>query len=161
MCAAEEDLSESTAVGLRRMSAADVPVAHSILTESPEATIWSEEGLLASVAQDLCWVAERRGRVAGFLVGRAAADEFEILNLAVSREFRRQGIGAQLVGEALKQARDGGAAQVHLEVRASNEAAIALYARLGFGVRGRRTNYYRDPAEDAVLLVWHKHEDFH
>ena len=67
MCAAgtPRDLGESTVVALRRMSASDVPVAHSILMESPEATIWSEEGLLASVAQDLCWVAERHGRVAG------------------------------------------------------------------------------------------------
>ena len=161
MCAADEDLGESTVVALRRMSASDVPVAHSILMESPEATIWSEEGLLASVSRDLCWVAERHGRVAGFLVGRAAGDEFEILNLAVARECRRQGIGAQLVREALEAAHNNGASQARLEVRASNDTAIALYSRLGFRVSGRRANYYRHPAGDAVLLVWHKNEDFH
>ena len=161
MCAARRDLGEAAAVGLRRMIVSDVPVAHSILKDSPEATVWSQEGLLASVAQDLCWVAERQGRVAGFLVGRAAADEFEILNLAVARECRRQGIGAQLVREALKYACDNSASQAHLEVRASNESAIALYTRLGFRVSGRRANYYRHPAGDAVLLVWHKNEDFH
>ena len=49
--------------------------------------------------------------------------------------------------------RTEGAQQAYLEVRASNHAAIALYTRLGFRVCGRRPNYYRDPEEDAVLVL--------
>jgi ribosomal-protein-alanine N-acetyltransferase len=143
------------------MASSDVPSAHSILKESPEAAIWSEEALLSSVSRDLCWAAETNGRLAGILIGRAAADEFEILNLAVAKSARRRGIAAKLVHAALEYAQSNGASQIYLEVRASNEIAIALYSRMGFRANGRRPNYYRHPAEDAVLLVLHKNEDFH
>jgi ribosomal-protein-alanine N-acetyltransferase len=95
------------------------------------------------------------GRLAGILIGRRAADEFEILNLAVGREFRRRGVATQLVRAALEFAEAAGARQTYLEVRAFNEGGIEFYTRLGFQKCGRRTNYYRDPVEDAVLLVFH------
>ncbi len=150
-----EKIGNSQAVVVRRMSASDVSAALSILKESPEASIWSSESLLESVSEGMALAAEVGGHVAGILIGRVAADEFEILNLAVAKAARRQGIAVQLVNAALESARAEGARQVYLEVRASNEAAIALYAQLGFQVCGRRPNYYREPVEDAVLLVFH------
>jgi ribosomal-protein-alanine N-acetyltransferase len=108
---------------------------------------------LESASKAAAWAAEMEGRVVGILLGRVAADEFEILNLAVGKVHRRRGIATKLVSEALEYSRIGGAQQAYLEVRASNEGAIALYAKMGFRVCGRRPNYYRDPVEDAVLLV--------
>ena len=138
---------------VRKFATSDVPAVLAILQESPEAAAWSQESLLQldSVAPT-AWVAERNGVVAGFLIGRSAADEFEILNMAVSRPHRRQGIGSKLLESALEDSRKAGTARVYLEVRASNEPAIALYKRHGFTECGRRVRYYRDPVEDAVLL---------
>lgn len=143
---------------VRLMSASDASAAHSILMESPEASIWSEESLLESVSQGIAWVAELDGQVAGILIGRIAADEFEILNLAVAKACRRRGIATQLVRSALEYAGTAGARRTYLEVRASNAGAIALYTRMGFRDCGRRPNYYGNPIEDAVLLVSHRDE---
>jgi ribosomal-protein-alanine N-acetyltransferase len=158
MPAPNEKVGYPPAVMVRRMSASDACAAHSILNESPEASIWSAESLLESVSQGIAWAAEQDGRAAGILIGRIAADEFEILNLAVGKASRRRGIATQLVSFALECARRAGARRTYLEVRASNEGGIAFYTRMGFRGCGRRANYYRDPIEDAVLLVLHKEE---
>jgi [ribosomal protein S18]-alanine N-acetyltransferase len=153
-----EKIDDSSAITVRRMTASDASAAHSILKESPEASIWSKESLLESVSQGIAWAAELDGRVAGILIGRVAADEFEILNLAVGKACRRRGIATQLVRSALEHVRAAGARRTYLEVRASNAGGIAFYARMGFRECGRRPDYYRDPVEDAVLLVSHGEE---
>jgi ribosomal-protein-alanine N-acetyltransferase len=143
---------------VRRMCASDVTAVLSILEESPEASIWSRESLWESASQGIAWTAELDARIAGVLVGRVAADEFEILNLAVAKSFRRRGVATKLVSAALEHAPVAGARQAYLEVRASNEGGISLYRQMGFLICGRRPKYYRNPEEDAVLLVWHKNE---
>lgn len=135
------------------MSDADVSAALSILQESPEAATWSRANLSESASSGIALAAELDGRVAGILIGRAVADEFEILNLAVAKASRRRGVATQLARAAVQSARAAGARQTYLEVRESNEAGIAFYARMGFRDWGRRANYYRDPVEGAVLLV--------
>lgn len=97
-------------------------------------------------------VAAVDGTVAGYVIARHAADEGEILNLAVAPAHRGGGIGRALVERALAALADCGAATVFLEVRESNAVARRLYARLGFQEVGRRVRYYRRPAEDAVVL---------
>ena len=159
MFAPGEKIGDGPAVTVRRMAASDASAAHLILKESPEASIWSNESLSESVSRGIAWSAELDGRVAGILIGRVAADEFEILNLAVGKECRRRGIATQLVRSALEQVRAAGARRTYLEVRASNAGGIAFYARMGFRECGRRPNYYRDPMEDAVLLVSHAGEN--
>ena len=79
-------------------------------------------------------------------------DEAELLNLAVSRQSRRRGIGATLVEHAVREAEARGARAVFLEVRESNVAARALYASAGFDQVGRRKGYYQRPREDALIL---------
>jgi len=151
-------IGDSSGVTVRRMSASDISEALSILKESPEASMWSSESLLDSVSREIAWAAELEGRMTGILIGRAAADEFEILNLAVGRACRRRGVATKLVTAALEHAQSAGARRAFLEVRASNEGAIALYTRVGFRGCGRRLNYYRSPLEDAVLLVFDEPE---
>jgi len=159
MPAPGEKIGNFPAVTVRRMTASDTSAGHLILKESPEASIWSRESLLESVSQGIAWVADLDGRVAGILIGRVAADEFEILNLAVGKAFRRRGIATQLVTSALEYARTAGARRTYLEVRASNAGGIGFYSRMGFRECGRRPNYYHDPMEDAVLLVSHTEEN--
>ncbi len=91
----------------------------------------------------------------GLVVARVAADEAEILTLAVSPQARRLGAGTALVQAAAAHAFGLGARALFLEVAAGNAAARALYGRLGFIARGRRQGYYtaeREKPEDALIL---------
>lgn len=97
-------------------------------------------------------VAVEASQVAGFLLFRGAADEIEILNLAVSPLRRRAGIGTELLRAALAGAAGRGARRVFLEVRESNSVAKAFYKQLGFAECGRRPRYYSAPDEDGVVL---------
>lgn len=97
-------------------------------------------------------VAEVDGVIGGYLVARELAGEAEILNLAVVPEARRGGLGRQLLDAGLEDLQARGAERVWLEVRESNAAAQALYARRGFTAAGRRPRYYRAPVEDALVL---------
>ena len=90
--------------------------------------------------------------VAGFCAFWLVFDEMHINNLALRPQFRAQGIGTALLRHAIAVARDLGARRATLEVRASNDAARRLYARLGFYVAGTRRNYYTNPVEDALIL---------
>jgi ribosomal-protein-alanine N-acetyltransferase len=87
----------------------------------------------------------------GFVLARTAADEAEVLTLAVLPAARRQGIGGALLAEALAGARLRGACAMFLEVSARNAAALALYAGAGFAEVGRRRRYYADGADALVL----------
>lgn len=100
----------------------------------------------------LVWVARADGDVIGYLEARLAAHELHVLALAVVSAWRRRGVGRRLVAHAVAAAEDAGARAAHLELRVSNAAAQALYARLGFAVVGRRPRYYAD-GEDALLLT--------
>jgi ribosomal-protein-alanine N-acetyltransferase len=97
-------------------------------------------------------VAERGAEVGGYLIGRAVAENAEILNLAVLPEERRRGLGSWLLEAGLAALGQAGAHQVWLEVRESNLAAQALYRRRGFAAAGRRPRYYKNPVEDALVL---------
>ena len=87
----------------------------------------------------------------GYLCRWLVADECHILSLAVAPRFRRAGIGAILMGEALAEASRKRAAIITLEVRRSNLAARSLYRKLNFAERRVRKNYY-GPGEDAIIM---------
>jgi ribosomal-protein-alanine N-acetyltransferase len=91
--------------------------------------------------------------VTGYIVFWNVSDEMHILNLAVSPEVRRQGIARELLYAALKRARGRGAKRAFLEVRASNTAALAFYAGVGFTGTSLRRAYYDDPVEDAIVMT--------
>lgn len=92
----------------------------------------------------------------GFILCRLVLDEAEILTLAVRPAARRAGLGARLTQTAAEFAARAGAERLFLEVAEDNEAARALYARLGFEPTGRRRNYYEKSdgsRVDALLLA--------
>lgn len=90
----------------------------------------------------------------GFAILRFAADEAEVLTLAVHPEAWGGGIGRTVLCEALETARAAGARQAYLEVGTGNMRAQRLYARTGFAAVGRRPGYYAGPPpEDALLMA--------
>ncbi|MGH9805386.1 MAG: ribosomal protein S18-alanine N-acetyltransferase [Candidatus Acidiferrales bacterium] len=142
-------------IAIRAASLKDIPAILQVQPEAPEAGRWSEEDYVGFMpAEDtLFLLAEASGRVVAFLLGRLAADEMEVLNLAVLPAVRRQGIGRRLLDDALARGRAQGARQCWLELRASNQAALAFYRSLGFEESQRRPRYYRQPEEDALVCV--------
>lgn len=91
--------------------------------------------------------------LAGYIVARMGADELHINNVAVRDEFRRRGIGQDLLGKIIEQGRLLGTPVAFLELRAGNSAALALYQKCGFRVTARRKKYYCDPVEDALVMT--------
>jgi ribosomal-protein-alanine N-acetyltransferase len=93
------------------------------------------------------------GDVAGYAVFWWVLDQAELANLAVRRESQHRGIGSALLDESLKAAAAEGVASIFLEVRMSNSAAHRLYESRGFFQISVRKGYYRNPPEDARILV--------
>jgi ribosomal-protein-alanine N-acetyltransferase len=134
--------------GIRRGESSDLGEVAAIQEASPGAASWS----VSDYPQYDFRVAVRGGRVAGFLVSRAVADdEREILNLAVAPEFRRQGVGRDLLGNLLAEA----PGVVVLEVRESNRDARSIYKSMGFKEIGSRPGYYENPLEPAIVMKFH------
>jgi ribosomal-protein-alanine N-acetyltransferase len=125
-----------------------------IQTACPEIAQWTDRDYERVARGEMAgWVGEEESSVLGFLVARRVVNEIEILNFAVFSEARGRGIGAMLLRETLAWGATFGAAQVILEVRASNCAALRFYERHKFQIVGRRARYYNEPVEDALLLT--------
>jgi ribosomal-protein-alanine N-acetyltransferase len=90
----------------------------------------------------------------GFLLAWVAAEDCEILTLAVAPEARRRGVASKLIAAAMAAATVRGASAMALDVAEDNVAARGLYAHLGFAEVGRRPRYYAraEGAADALLL---------
>ena len=113
----------------------------------------SPEDVIMLVAHnDPAESASDESAVAGFIISRLVAGELHINNVAIRPEWRRRGIATQLLEAVLSEGRGHCARLAFLEVREGNAAAQALYRRCGFQVTGRRKRYYREPAEDALLM---------
>ena len=93
------------------------------------------------------------GGVLGYASAQTVLDEGYINNVAVHPEYRRQGIASRLLEELRQQGEAMGLAFLTLEVRRSNHAAQALYAKHGYLEVGCRRNYYEHPKEDAILMT--------
>ena len=117
---------------------------------------WSETALREELANPCAHflVAERDGRVVGYVGCHHMAGEGYITNVAVHPDCRRQGVARQLLQEALLRWQH--LSRVTLEVRVSNAAAIALYEGLGFVCEGVRPRFYAHPTEDAAIYSYYK-----
>lgn len=98
-------------------------------------------------------VAELNGRTAGYAGMNCVLDECYVDDVAVFPEYRRRGIARALMEFLIAAAEARKASFLTLEVRASNRAAISLYAGLGFRQAGIRRGFYRNPDEDALILT--------
>ena len=116
---------------------------------------WSEnalELLLTEMALGVTLVSED-GEVLAYGGMLLAPDEGQITNIAVHPDCRRKGYGRAVTEALIREAEQRGLSQISLEVRASNEAAINLYRLLGFEVAGVRKRFYRNPSEDALVMI--------
>ena len=144
----------SPAFSVRPMTAEDLEAVTAIESENPSP--WTAGQLASERGQDGSWqfVVEvgTSGLVCGFVCGRSCAGEAELLKIAVGREYRRQGIAAQLVAYTLRYLAEQGVDRCFLELRAANLPALSLYERFSFCRLGLRKNYYASPLEDAILM---------
>ena len=91
--------------------------------------------------------------IAGYGILRLLGPEAEIENICVSTDLRKKGIGECLMRHMIDTARANLASTIYLEVRAQNEAAKALYRKMGFENSYIRKGYYRDPMDDAIIMT--------
>jgi ribosomal-protein-alanine N-acetyltransferase len=94
----------------------------------------------------------REGPIAGFAVVWLVHDELHVLNVAVAPEARRSGVARRILDRVEGRAREQGARVSMLEVRRSNQPAIALYRSLGYREVGVRPGYYAEDGEDALVM---------
>lgn len=116
---------------------------------------WSRGNFMESLAAGhAAWSMRRAGELIGFAVTMHACDESELLNIGIARRHHRQGLGGRFLEHLFAEARRRGTRRMFLEVRASNVAALALYARSGFVRSGLRAGYYpaAEGREDALVL---------
>ena len=115
---------------------------------------WSERSVAGELTNTLAFwlVAVEGDRVAGYVGSQTVCGETDMMNVAVTAAFRRQGIAEKLVLALVEGLKAMGSHCLTLEVRASNTPAQALYEKLGFTQVGRRPKYYQNPREDALIL---------
>lgn len=146
-------------VNVRAATQADIPRLLQIAKEAGTAAQWKPEEyekIFATngITHRAALVAEKDGKVAGFVIGHQIREEWEIENVAVAPEARRKGVAEGLLREFMRMAGQRGCHTIFLEVRESNLAARALYEKCGFLESGRRKMYYADPPEDARVLIF-------
>jgi len=98
-------------------------------------------------------IAERDGSVIGYLLAVLIVDEAHLGNLAVHPSERRSGVGQMLLDDLMETARKRGIKRVTLEVRESNDNARKFYYQNDFIDIAMRKNYYRNPSEDAIVML--------
>ena len=147
---------------LRRALGQDLDVIVSLERSTPELPHWNpaeyERYIADTTAQRyLLLVVEdaQRGDLAGFAAASLRAADVEVAELesvAVLSSARRYGLGRSLCEGVMEWGRQSGATTLQLEVRSQSAGAIELYRTLGFQSAGRRSRYYADPPDDALLM---------
>jgi ribosomal-protein-alanine N-acetyltransferase len=116
---------------------------------------WTSEAFREEVQRSFSslWVFLDKEEVRGYICFWSMAGELHLMNIAVHPERRREGLGRTLLEKMIITGIREGAECALLEVRPSNTPARALYKKAGFHEIGRRTRYYRDTGEDAILMA--------
>lgn len=115
---------------------------------------WSEKSVLETLEQEntICLTALKAGRIAGYALVYAAADEAEIARIAVTKELQRQGVARAILQKLEEICKEKNVSKLLLDVRESNTPARTLYESAGFREDGIRQRFYEDPQEDAILM---------
>ena len=101
----------------------------------------------------MCFTAVDGDEVIAYVIGRLIAPEGEIYRVAVAPHKSQRGIGYRLLDYAVKTSKGQGLERLFLEVRSRNVPAINLYRAYGFKEIGTRKNYYKDPQDDAIVML--------
>lgn len=115
---------------------------------------WTKDGIIeAQNNRTKFFVFEKCGKALGYVGITVILDESYITNIAVLPEYRKQGIATALLNKLTEFAINEELSFISLEVRKSNQNAIALYKKFGFALEGCRKNFYDDPKEDALIMT--------
>ena len=116
---------------------------------------WSRELFEEELRRPLAryFVVEVEGKVAGYMGYWQAPEEAHIINLAIGPDFRRRGLGQEMIERCVDFAAKSGAKLATLEVREGNQAAQALYEKCRFRSIAIRKQYYSDNLEDAIVMI--------
>lgn len=115
---------------------------------------WSFESLNAELSKvGACFYLAQNNEPMGYIGFNMILDEGYIANLAVRKDFRRQGVAKALLEKVIETAKENDLSFVTLEVRESNTSAINLYKSFGFSKQGVRKNFYRNPQENGLILT--------
>lgn len=141
-------------LNFRRMQMKDIPFV-SAMEKRFFTTPWDKESLEKGLqsCNEIFWIAQKCGVDIGYIGYTCAFETVDILTVCIDPDYRRNGYAFLLLTFALEQMQKDGAEKVFLEVRESNAAARALYEKLNFAYLSKRANYYRDPLEDAFVMV--------
>lgn len=128
---------------------ASVTAVYEILSDVYPVSPWSEKQILSDMQQDNVdyFFVKKDEKIVGFLAISQLAGELEITNIAIKKDYQGHGLGSQLLADL-----DLVDFPIFLEVRASNTPAQALYKKCGFGIIGKRKQYYHEPVEDAIIM---------
>jgi ribosomal-protein-alanine N-acetyltransferase len=147
---------------IRRMTPADLDPVIRLAESLEQAPHWPRSAYLAALNHEaapprITLVAEapQTAAILGFAVTSLLPPQAELESIVVASNGQRQGIARQIFAALTVELRTAQIAELLLEVRASNHAALAFYRAVGFIETGRRPRYYADPMEDAVLLKLH------
>ena len=116
---------------------------------------WSETDIISTISTEgsMCYSALVDGNVAAYVIGRQIPPEGEIYRIATLPEYRRRNIAYRLLDYAVKSERGRGLENLFLEVREQNTAARRLYESYGFVKIGERKNYYKNPSDNAIIML--------
>jgi [ribosomal protein S18]-alanine N-acetyltransferase len=139
---------------VRRLAYSDLPSVISIERRSFPAP-WSLAMFVLELSKPsgICLAASRGDELLGYLVCSRYDQVWHLMNVAVTPHKRREGIATRLINRLLDETGSGAELPITLEVRVSNQEAIAMYEGLGFRSAGVRPRYYQDNGEDA-LIMW-------
>ena len=102
---------------------------------------------------------DQRSEIIAYVFLRVLLTEMHILRIAVAAEFQAMGVATGLLQQCFSLAKRKKVDSVYIEVRPTNETAIALYRKSGFQLLGRRPAYYPETGEDALVMVKHLKEN--
>ncbi|MCK4656087.1 MAG: ribosomal protein S18-alanine N-acetyltransferase [candidate division Zixibacteria bacterium] len=117
---------------------------------------WPKSAFEGDISNDATYcpvVKDSSGNIIGYASLTVDINEAHLTNIAVSTEYRRQGIGSILMDDVISKAEREGCRAIFLEVRNSNLDARGFYTRYDFTELYRHEHYYRKPTEDALVLV--------
>jgi len=141
----------TTSVTVRSLGYSDLPQVVAVERRSFP-TPWSIAMFVLELSKPsgVCLAALHENRLVGYLICAHYPEAWHLMNVAVDPSARGRGVASALLEEMIRRA--GAEESYTLEVRPSNQTAIALYERFGFRSAGTRRRYYRDTGEDAVIM---------
>ena len=130
---------------------AEIAEAEALIFSDP----WTREDILSTLSSEgaMCYTAIRDNRAVAYIIGRIIPPEGEIYRIATLPEYRGRGIAYRLLDFAVKTEKGRGLESLFLEVRSQNAPARALYKSYGFVEIGVRKGYYKNPTDDAIVMM--------